>query len=159
MADGADPWEIGRQRALREHGSFSYRNAVVLEHGKVIACLIGYPIVASVPSPDTPAMFVPMNELEAMAIGSWYINVLTTIPEMRGQGCGTRLLGMADTIAEATGCNGTSLIVSDANTTARRLYDAAGYQEVARRPMVKDGWNNRGETWVLMTKTPPEPSD
>ena len=159
LADGGDPWEVGRQRALRKDGSFSYRNAVVLEHGKVIACLIGYPITPFTPSPDTPAMFVPMNELEALAVGTWYVNVLTTIPEMRGQGCGTRLLGMADTIAEATGCNGTSLIVADANTTARRLYDVAGYSEVARRPMVKDGWSTPGESWILMIKTSPVTMD
>ncbi|WP_269930821.1 GNAT family N-acetyltransferase [Aminobacter sp. HY435] len=156
MANGGDPWEVGRQRALREEGSFSYRNAVVLEHGRVIACLIGYPIVPAPVDPNAPDMFVPMNELEAMAVGTWYVNVLTTVPEMRGQGCGTRLLGMADTIAEATGCNGTSLIVSDANPKARRLYEHAGYREVATRPMVKDEWANPGRNWVLMVKTPPQ---
>lgn len=152
MAEGGDPWEVGRQRAQRETGSFSYRNAVVLEHGKVLACLIGYPIVATVPDPDTPAMFVPMNELEAMAVGSWYVNVVATMPEARKQGFGSRLLAMADEIAEATGCQGTSLIVSDANTRARRLYDSGGYREIARRPMVKDDWDNPGQEWVLMVK-------
>ena len=152
MADGGDPWELGRQRAQREEGSFSYRNAVVLEHGKVLACLIGYPIVPAPVDPDTPAMFVPMNELEAMATGSWYVNVVATMPEARGRGFGSRLLAMADVIAEATGCNGTSLIVSDANAHARHLYDHAGYREVATRPMVKEGWDNPGKNWVLMVK-------
>lgn len=152
MADGGDPWEVGRQRAQREHGSFSYRNTVVLEHGKVLACLIGYPIVPAPVDPDTPAMFVPMNELEAMAVGSWYVNVVATMPEARGRGFGSRLLAMADVIAEATGCNGTSLIVSDANANARHLYDSAGYREVATRPMVKEDWDNPGQNWVLMVK-------
>lgn len=152
MAEGGDPWEVGRQRARREQGSFSYRNAVVLERGKVLACLIGYPIVPVPPDPSTPAMFVPMNELEAMAVGSWYVNVIATLPEARGQGFGTRLLAMADEIAETTGCQGTSLIVSDANATARRLYDKSGYREVAIRPMVKDDWVNPGRNWMLMVK-------
>ncbi|MBE1205783.1 GNAT family N-acetyltransferase [Aminobacter carboxidus] len=150
--DGEDPWEVGRRRAQREEGSFSYRNAVVLEHGKVIACLIGYPIVPSLPGPDTPAMFVPFNMLEAMAVGSWYVNVMATLPEARARGYGSRLLAMADTIAEATGCTGTSLIVSDANTAARHLYESVGYRAIASEPMVKEGWTGAGGNWVLMVK-------
>lgn len=152
MAKGGDPWEVGRQRARRETGSFSYRNAIVLERGRVLACLIGYPIVPGPPDPDTPAIFAPMNELEALATGSWYVNVLATVPEARRQGFGTRLLAMADEIAEATGCNGTSLIVSDANVAARGLYERGGYREAARRPIVRDGWDTPGEDWVLMIK-------
>ena len=36
---GGDPWAVGRQRARRETGSFSYRNAVVVEQpaGRVAA--------------------------------------------------------------------------------------------------------------------------
>jgi hypothetical protein len=46
---GESPWEVGRRRALREVGSFSYRNAVVAEaDGGAIASLVGYPL------PDAP---------------------------------------------------------------------------------------------------------
>src|SRR5262245_65470192 len=40
---GGDPWQIGRERARRETGSFSYRNTVVAEApaGPVAAALIG----------------------------------------------------------------------------------------------------------------------
>jgi len=44
-----------------------------------------------------------------------------------------------------------SIIVSDANSGARRLYQRAGYAEVATRPMVKEDWVNDGENWVLLT--------
>lgn len=153
MAEGGDPWAVGRQRAMREQGSFSYNNAVVLEHGKVLACLIGYPIEPGpVDLAGQPAMFVPMIKLEAMAAGSWYVNVIATLPEARERGYGTRLLAMADEIAAATVCNGTSLIVSDANQTARRLYDRSGYREIASLPMVKEDWVNPGQNWVLMVK-------
>jgi hypothetical protein len=41
---GEGIWDVGRRRAKREEGGFSYRNAVVLEEGgRVAACLIGYP--------------------------------------------------------------------------------------------------------------------
>ena len=50
-----DPWQVGRERARRETGSFSYRNAVVVEDpaGEVAAALIGYstPRIGQSPSP------------------------------------------------------------------------------------------------------------
>ena len=50
------------------------------------------------------------------------------------------------------GLRGTSLIVSDANRGARRLYERLGYEEVASRPMVKEQWRSDGENWVLMIR-------
>jgi ribosomal protein S18 acetylase RimI-like enzyme len=154
---GGDPWAVGRERALRETGSFSYRNAVVLEReGRVAAALIGYPL-ARLPEPiaDTmPPMFVPLQELENLAPGTWYVNVLAAYPEHRGQGCGTALLALADERAAVAGCDGLSIIVSDSNTGARRLYERCGYRERARRTKIKDGWQNPGAEWVLLTKQP-----
>jgi ribosomal protein S18 acetylase RimI-like enzyme len=46
-----------------------------------------------------------------------------------------------------------SVIVSNANHGARRLYERTGYSEIARRPMVKDDWVNEGTEWVLLTKS------
>jgi ribosomal protein S18 acetylase RimI-like enzyme len=59
---------------------------------------------------------------------------------------------VAERIAIDAGCSGLSIIVSDANAGARRLYERAGYAEVAERPMVKDGWTNPGQNWVLLVK-------
>jgi len=150
-----DPWAVGRERALRETGSFSYRNAVVREHeGHVAAALIGYPLArVSEPVPETmPAMFVPLQELENLAPGTWYVNVLAAYPQYRGQGYGTALLAVAERKASAMKCDGLSIIVSDSNTGARRLYERCGYREQARRAKVKDGWQNPGIEWVLLTK-------
>jgi hypothetical protein len=44
-----------------------------------------------------------------------------------------------------------SVIVSDANTGARRLYEGFGYREFARRTMIKEDWVNEGQEWVLLT--------
>ncbi|MGB6428243.1 MAG: hypothetical protein WBF11_09075, partial [Methyloceanibacter sp.] len=42
-APGQSTLEIGRERAAREEGGFSYRNAVMAEiDGEIAACLIGY---------------------------------------------------------------------------------------------------------------------
>ena len=152
---GGDPWAVGRERALRESGGFSYRNAVVLERdGRIAAGLIGYPLPdrpERIPD-DMPPMFVPLQELESLAPGTWYVNVLAAYPEIRGQGLGTALLALADKLAADTDRRGLSLIVSDANTGARRLYERTGYREAGRRPKVKEDWRNPGKDWVLLVK-------
>src|SRR5262245_8512465 len=86
MADaGQSAWDVGRIRAGRDTGAFSWRNAVVAEQGgAVAACLMGYPLPGTAPPIDLaemPAMFVPMEELERLAPGTWYVNVLAAYPE------------------------------------------------------------------------------
>jgi len=155
---GESAWDVGCRRARREAGSFSYRNAVVAEvEGRVIASLVGYPLPDQ-PEPiddaSLPPMFVPMQELENLAPGTWYVNVLASYPEFRGQGYGTRLLEIAERLATEAGKAGLSIIVADANAGARRLYERSGYREIATRPMVKEGWESPGESWVLLVKRP-----
>ncbi len=154
-AEGETAWDVGRKRAAREEGSFSYRNAFLIEEaGEVAGGLVGYEISGE-PEPidaDTPAMFVPLLELENLAPATWYINVLAVFPRFRGRGFGTRLIGLAEEIGKSAGKRGMSLIVSDANPGARRLYERCGYGETAFRPMVKEDWVNSGENWVLLTK-------
>ncbi len=152
---GETAWDVGRRRARREEGSFSYRNAMVAERdGKVFGSLVHYAIGTKPTAidDDTPGMFVPMLELENLALGTWYVNVLATYPEFRGRGVGTALMQVASAQAKAKGCRGESIIVSDANRGARRLYERLGYRYIAERPMVKDDWENRGENWVLLVK-------
>ena len=100
---GEAAWDVGRRRAAREEGSFSYRNATIIEqYGQYAGCLIGYAIPDN-PEPvpdDMPAMFVPLQELENLVPGTWYINVLAVQPQFRRQGLGARLLALADERAE-----------------------------------------------------------
>lgn len=153
---GEDAWTVGRARAGRTEGSFSYCNATLIETAdhEVAGALIGYKIPYEVqPVPDDmPALFRPLQELENLAPGTWYVNVLGVQPQFRGQGHGTRLLGLADKYGRASGRHGMSVIVSDANTGARKLYERCGYTERAQREMVKEGWVNEGRNWVLLTK-------
>ncbi len=154
---GESPWEVGRRRAVRAEGAFSYRNAIVAEaDGRVVASLIGYPLPERPEPVDhaaLPAMFLPLQELENLAPGTWYLNVLATFPAYRGQGHGTRLLRLAEQLAAAAGRRGLSIIVSDANAGAVRLYQRCGYRELARRPMVKERWENPGKNWLLLIKS------
>jgi len=153
---GEDAWGVGAKRACREDGGFSYRNAIMATLGDAAAaCLISY---ALPPSPEpfdptsVPAMFVPLMELENLAPNNWYINVLAAYPQFRGQGLGSRLLEIAQQKADQNNCAGLSLIVSDANQGAIRLYQRFGFQERAARPMIKDEWINPGRNWVLLVK-------
>jgi len=158
MAEGEETaWDVGRSRASRDEGAFSYRNAIMAEltEDPCAGCLIGYS-VGSEPEPitdDTPPMFRPMQELENLALNSWYVNVLAVYPRYRGRGLGTALLDQADMIAERNGLSALSIMVSDVNTGAMRLYERHGFKFAAMRPMVKEAWENPGRNWVLLIKT------
>ena len=153
---GQSPWDVGRARAQREAGSFSYRNAILRLHSDaIVACLIGYPLDDS-PAPTDlsgmPPMFVPLQQLEDMVPGTWYINVVATHEAHRGKGYGRELLALADLQCRDLGKRGLSLIVANTNEGALALYRRTGYRELARRPMVKERWQSPGTEWVLMRR-------
>ncbi|MES2666505.1 MAG: GNAT family N-acetyltransferase [Pseudomonadota bacterium] len=155
VGDGGDPWAFGRERAAREAGSFSYRNAWLAElDGAVVACLLGYPaeVAPGPPDPDTPPIFVPLLELEALAPDAWYLNVLATYTPWRGRGAGRALLAHAEQLARDAGRNRVSLIAADTHQDALRLYAARGYREVARRAVVKGDWQVEAGEWILFVK-------
>jgi ribosomal protein S18 acetylase RimI-like enzyme len=153
---GQTPFEVGRARAAREEGGFSYRNAQVLEvGGEVAATLIDYKLADPYDTGDLsqlPEMVRPLVTLEAKAPGSWYVNVIATFPEFRGQGLGSRLLSLADERGRAQGARKASIIVASENQGAMRLYARTGYAEVARAPVVEFPGCAHGGDWVLMTK-------
>ena len=89
-APGQSLLEVGRERAGREEGGFSYRNAIIAElGGEIAAALVGYRLDDPYELGDLdalPELVRPLVELEALAPGSWYVNVLATFPEFRRQG-------------------------------------------------------------------------
>jgi GNAT superfamily N-acetyltransferase len=156
---GQTALDAGAERAGREDGSFSYRNAIIAElDGKCAACMIGYPQEEE-PEPidyeTIPAMLAPLQELENMAPETLYVNVLAAYPEARGQGLGTKLLEAAEQLAREAGKSGLSLIAEDDNVNAIRFYERFGFRKVATRPIVTEGWSTKGENWILMTKAVP----
>lgn len=149
--------EVGRKRAMREEGSFSYRNTHILEDmGQVMGMLIGYSIDDPYEMGDmekTPEAFRPLVELEAQAPGSWYVNVVAVHAEHRGRGLGSRLLGHAEHVARQTRNGAMSIIFESRNLRAYRLYQRLGYHEVARRPRTSFPGDATGsEEWILMKK-------
>ena len=147
--------DVGRRRARRGEGAFSWRNATLFEaDGKVAGGLLGYPLPEEPVEigPDFPAPFVPLQELENLVGGSWYVNILATYPNWRGRGVGTKMLEHAATIAREAGASGLSIIVFSANPGALRLYRRVGFSEVARRRLSIDGWRHDGCDAILLVK-------
>ena len=149
---GEDPWDIGR---ARQADKVAAGQIVVVDQGDgAIAGLTGY-VIGPEPeeiAEDFPPIFRPLQELENAALNSWYVNVLACLPGHRGSGLGTALLDLAEDIARAENLKLMSLIVSDDNPDAARLYVRRGYAETARRPCVKGDWQTSTEAWILMTK-------
>ena len=150
---GEDAWAAGIRRVESPNTPISYTNTWIAElDGDTAGCLILHDVPAN-PDPvadDELAMFVPLRELERLAPETRHIYVVSTAKEMRGRGVGGALLRFAE---QSRGPKGMSLIVSDANLGARRLYERHGFRESDKRPMVKIGWENPGEYWVLMVKS------
>jgi ribosomal protein S18 acetylase RimI-like enzyme len=155
-APGQSVLEVGRARAARAESGFSYRNATVGEiDSEVASCLVDYRLDDPYDAGDLaalPEMVRPLVELEAKAPGSWYVNVLATFPEFRGQGIGARLLALAEERGHAQGATSMSVIVASENTGAARLYERTGYREIARAPVVEFAGCAHGGDWVLMVK-------
>lgn len=149
---GQDSWSAGEVRAQRTTGSFSWTNSFVVERNDEVASLLVTYRIGAEPEPvdptTAPAIFVPLAELENLALDTQYVNVLATKEEHRNQGHGSRLLEKAHELAQGRRL---SIIVSDANSNAMRLYGAHGYRPIASRPIVKtEGWSCKGDNWVLM---------
>lgn len=149
--------EIGRERARREGGGFSYRNAIIAEtNGEIAASLIGYRLddpYDLTGLDELPELVRPLLRLEAQAPGSWYINVLATFPEFRGQGIGTKLLEVAEAKGRDEGAPATSVIVGSWNDGAARLYARAGFAPLASElALLPPGFPHQGD-WVLMIRS------
>lgn len=150
---GQDPFEIGVARAARDDAGFSWRNAAVVEvDGRVAAALVAYQ-VGDTPQPleGLGPLVGTLQALEDRAPGSQYVNVLAVYPEFRRRGFARRLLEEAERRA---GPRPLSLIVEDANTAARELYESFGFRTAAEVPMAKEDWQSDGTAWILMIRPP-----
>lgn len=139
---GQSPIEVGEERARRDTGGFSWRNALVSERdGQVAAMMLGYAI--GEPSEedragiaDLPDTLQPFVELEHVAAGSFYVNALATLPGRRGFGLGSVLMRAAEAKAKAQGISRMSIQAYEQNTGAVRLYERLGYIRAETRPVL-----------------------
>jgi GNAT superfamily N-acetyltransferase len=153
---GRSVLEVGRERARRDEGGFSYVNATVLEVDGDIA---GGLIVYRLDDPydlsgldEMPRHAQPLVRLESHAPGSCYVNVLATFPEFRSQGLGTKLLAVAEEKGRALGASEMSIIVGSWNIGAIALYSRAGYvAKATERAVAPPDFPHSGD-WILLTR-------
>ena len=149
---GCDPLQVGRDRARRDSGAFSWRNALVAElDGAAAGAIVTYLTEAQpeLPDAETPAEVAPLMELEALAPLTRYVNAVGVLTSGRRRGVAAALMAAAQDMA---GPNGLSLIVADTNAGARAFYDRQGWVEVARRPVVRGDWQTGARDWILMIR-------
>jgi len=153
---GQSPLEVGRARALRDDGAFSWRNGHIAEvDGDVAGALVGYVIDDPVDVSDLEnanPIVRDLTLLEARVPGHWYVNVLAAYPEYRGTGVGSALLRYADVVGKAATRKGMAIIVASENAGARRLYERCGYRYTAKRPVVDPSGLAGNGDWLLLTK-------
>lgn len=147
---GEDPWEIGRLRMMVGSGHNSWRNwTLAIRNAEAAGGLVCYALEGEPQAitPETPARFVPMIELENLAHGTWHVHVLATCTRYRRAGVGSELL-----VHAARTANGRrlSVIVDSRNAPAIGCYRKAGYAEAARRPQRDQSGTGLDADWVLM---------
>ena len=95
---GQDPWDVGRQRAGREEGSFAWTNAQIAEmDGAVAAGIVSYDIGLEPEAiePGTSEAIAALIELENKVLGSFDINVLAVYPGIPGNGTGPQAVAVS----------------------------------------------------------------
>ena len=154
--DGESAMDVGRYRAEREEGGFSYTNAVVcIKDSELLGMILAYPQDDPYELGDITQysnVVRPLVELESLAPGSWYINAIATFEDYRGKGVARRLMENSEIRAHSSGCKEISLIVASKNIPARTLYASLGYQAVDSRPVVPYPGGMHGGDWLLMIK-------
>ncbi|MFO7637213.1 MAG: N-acetyltransferase [Clostridia bacterium] len=86
-------------------------------------------------------LFRPLMAMQSLALtegkpGEWHIGAIATVDEVRGRGIGSELLRHAFRLAEDAGLSKASLLVSQNNESAFRLYVRFGFtiERVIRKP-------------------------
>jgi len=161
MASGHQTaFEVGRMRAGRAEGDFSYRNAFVLTEQcdgteEIAGMVLGYRLDDPYVMPDIAGMaapFRPLVELEAEVPGTWYLNAIAVFSDFRGKRFGARLMDKAEALAHDSGAPEIALIWAEENGLAAGLYKRFGYAERGRRPIVPFPGVRIGGDWVLLAK-------
>lgn len=154
--EGEDILDVGTRNASSETENFSYRNTIVAEkHGDVVAMLLAYRLPDEEHAEDLdelPELVRPLVELEQCVPGSFYINMIATLPGSRGMGIGSKLMAIANQLAVDAGCDLLSVEVFEQNDGALRLYQRLGYEIIESRPVVPHECHPYDSNVVLLTR-------
>lgn len=67
-----------------------------------------------------------------------YFGMLSVLPELQGDGLGTRLVRIAEALCEAAGCDEVNLRIINLREELGRWYRSLGYEEVGTAPYEHD---------------------
>lgn len=132
------PLDVGKERARRTAGGFSYTNALVIENNERPGGMVLSYAIDEAPDDnpdDLPGPIAPFVELEKRSIGTWYINALAVFAEHRGLGLGTQLMKRVERLALDSGYEKMSIQVYAQNHGAVKLYKRLGYTQSASSPV------------------------
>lgn len=153
---GQSAFEVGRDIIRNDESHFTHFSNWRVAEGRdqVVGAVSGY--VISGPS-GAPGMDVvkPLNELKAMAAGTWYMSAAAIYPEYQGRGFGKSLLAEAENMARAAGHDRLTLMVGSFNARAFGLYRTAGFAVWDRRPFSPFPGSDETGDWILMGKDLP----
>lgn len=152
MEPDEDVFDVGQRRYEQEDSVFSYKSCTVVTlNDAIMGMLVAFPIVEpSTDTSDVDPVLVPYRKLEEA--NSYYICDMSLFPEFRGQGIGSQLLALAEKQALEKGFNKLSLLVFEQNVGAKKLYDRAGFKEVAREPVIPNRLLQYTGDVILMVK-------
>ena len=146
---GESPVSIGRARALREEGGFSYRNAYMAEiDGEVAGTMVGYPLFGeSSDLRDIPPLYAGWSSWNWRCRTTGTSTCWRSIPSFAARGIGTRSSSMPTPSAERrTPRNGHHSRLGQRDR--QRFYRPQGYR-VFRRAAPSTSRRPRGSTGLL----------
>lgn len=154
-AVGQSAFEFGRDIILNEESHFlHYTNWRVAEFGGRVAGAVGGYLLP--PASAAPAggveLVAGLNELKAIAEGTWYISAAALYPEFQGHGFGAALIAEGEAMARAAGKARVTLLVNSLNPRAHGLYRKVGFAEWDRRPFPGFPGGEGESELVLMVK-------
>lgn len=151
---GQSTSEIGRNIIRNDEAHFThFKNWRIATHkGQIIGGLNCYVLPDMSNMTASTDIVKPLNELKAIAAGSWYISSAAIYPEYQGKGCGKALIAEAESLARSTGKTKLTLMVNSHNEQARKLYLKVGFQDWEKRPFLTFPGSDKPGEWILMSK-------
>jgi ribosomal protein S18 acetylase RimI-like enzyme len=99
-----------------------------------------------------PEFIRPLIELEQCVPDTFYINMLASYPDYRGQGVASKLMDYAAVLASQSDCSTLSLEVFEENENAVRLYRRLGYSVLDQRDVIPHPCHTHRGKVLLFTK-------
>ncbi len=154
MARSSDtPMSVGVRLAKKDHGTFSWANAVVAEvDGEIAGMMISH-ITAETAEPfseETHPTLRPILSLENQALETRFISLIATFSDFHGQRVAKHLAKFA---YDHKGKCGLSAVVTDNNEAGLNFYQELGFELTANAPVISTNWDTDSQRWHLLTKS------